>query len=164
MFLILAFKAALNAALKIDFKINPWKRSLQKEKIKGARVITIERYTPEDETALLEISLSEEQEKYTASPRAFLFEEQGSADRFVVGYEGNIIGYFKIYRHFSNQLQPCETNAIGLRKFAIDQRQQGKGLGTATVKELATVLPIPKQPEDARFQRPSECSIRGKFL
>ncbi|MGF1767032.1 GNAT family N-acetyltransferase [Enterovibrio makurazakiensis] len=87
------------------------------------------------------ITLAEEQVKYTALPAAFLTEDQGSADRFVVVHEAKVIGYFKIYRDFSNQLQPCESHAIGLRKFAIDKGQQGKGLGKETVIALARELP-----------------------
>ena len=96
-------------------------------------MVSIEKLIPEHKINVRKISLSEEQAKYTALPDEFLADERGNNERFVILLDGIVVGYFKIEREFSSQLETCEEHAIGLRKFAIDANHQGKGLGKATV-------------------------------
>ncbi|WP_407332882.1 GNAT family N-acetyltransferase [Enterovibrio sp. 27052020O] len=96
-------------------------------------MVNIEKLIPEHKSQVRKISLSEEQAKYTALPKEFLADDSENTERFVVMLDGCVVGYFKIERAFPTQLDACEDNAIGLRKFAIDVNQQGKGLGKAAV-------------------------------
>ncbi|OEE66068.1 GNAT family N-acetyltransferase [Enterovibrio norvegicus FF-33] len=96
-------------------------------------MVSLEKLKPDHENEIRKITLGDEQAKYTALPDAFLSSDRGSAEHFVVMLDGVVVGYFKIERDFSTQRNACDENAIGLRKFAIDLNQQGKGLGKAAV-------------------------------
>ncbi|CAH0528921.1 GNAT family N-acetyltransferase [Vibrio hippocampi] len=104
-------------------------------------MVTIRSVVDSDTPALLAIQLTPSQVQFAASPQAFLNNrDSDGVDRYVIESDGQLVGFFKVEPDFFQQYDFCSHGAIGLRSFAIDNRFQGQGLGTASVKRMVSQL------------------------
>lgn len=87
-----------------------------------------------------EIQLSDESVRFASTADDFLLDESDATQLYVVTLQGLIIGFFKLDTAYASRYRFCVQNSIGLRTLAVDQRLQGKGLGTKTVEALNTYL------------------------
>jgi RimJ/RimL family protein N-acetyltransferase len=86
------------------------------------------------------ICLTEEQVKFASTAEAFLLGGNNTTHLHVIKSNGAVVGFFKLDIAYSSTYSFCPKNGIGLRGFALDQNQQGKGIGTCAVKALFPYL------------------------
>lgn len=100
----------------------------------GAFVIEIERLNPSHVDGVLKIQLAPKQAQFSANPEQFMADGSETQHLFVIKQREVIVGYFKLDTGYSSEQEFCPKEGIGLRGFAIDRKQQGKGLGTQASK------------------------------
>nr|VVV06064.1 Spermine/spermidine acetyltransferase [Aliivibrio wodanis] len=103
-------------------------------------MLTIERFTPSRTQQVLKVTLAEEQTKFAATAEDFLTSEDDGIELHIIKLGDDVVGFFKIDVMFSLDSEFNIENGIGLRSFVIDVNQQGKGLGTSSVKALFPYL------------------------
>ncbi|WP_017221490.1 GNAT family N-acetyltransferase [Moritella dasanensis] len=103
-------------------------------------MVTIEKLTSSTAEDVLNVTLAEQQTKFAGSAKEFLADDSESIHLHVIKSEHEVIGFFKIDVMYSIGDEFDVQNGLGLRAFVIDQNQQGKGLGTASVKALFPYL------------------------
>ncbi|GEM81558.1 GNAT family N-acetyltransferase [Vibrio superstes] len=103
-------------------------------------MIEIERLNPSHIPSVKDIQLSDESIKYASTADDFLLDGSDATHLCVVKHHGLVVGFFKLDLAYASTYRFCSKNSIGLRTFAVDQRQQGKGLGTKTVEALKSYL------------------------
>ncbi|WP_413700366.1 GNAT family N-acetyltransferase [Psychromonas sp. KJ10-10] len=86
------------------------------------------------------IHIAEEQIKFASTPEDFLLDVCETTHLHIIKFDGDVIGFFKLDTNYHSSYRFCPETAIGLRSFAIDKGQQGKGLGTKIVKALFSYL------------------------
>lgn len=86
------------------------------------------------------IALSEQDVAFSTSPEQFLRHDVEGVDRYVILLDDEIVGFFKIQTTYSQDHDFCPIDCLGLRMVAIDNRQQGKGIGTAMIQALPAFL------------------------
>lgn len=99
-------------------------------------MITIERLLHVHAKSVKKIELAEDQVKYAGTGEEFLTEGSESVHLHVIKLENDVIGFFKIDTSYPSKYPFCQEGCLGLRAFAIDKKQQGKGLGQHSVKAL----------------------------
>lgn len=93
-------------------------------------------------TAIKMISLTEEQVRFAGTAESFLAEVSETVHRYVIEYGAEVVGFFKIDVEYPRKYEFCPEGALGLRAFAIDRSQQGKGIGKGTVGALFPYLKL----------------------
>ncbi|MEZ9865221.1 N-acetyltransferase family protein [Vibrio breoganii] len=103
-------------------------------------MIEIERLNSSHIPSIKGIKLSEESIKFASTADDFLLDGSDTTHLCVIKKEGMVVGFFKLDTAYASTYRFCPKNSIGLRTFALDERQQGKGLGTNTVRALSDYL------------------------
>ena len=103
-------------------------------------MVTIERLTQPLMDAVKSVQLADEQVKFAGTAEEFLQDVTETTHLHVIKLDDDVIGFFKLDIAYSDNYEFCPTTALGLRAFALDKRQQGKGFGTAAVKALFPYL------------------------
>lgn len=98
--------------------------------------ISIAALTPNQKQQLLQIELTQEQIKYTATATAFLQSAGLHQHLYSINRGPNLLGYFMLDTDFAANFDLDKANVIGLRSFAIDRRFQGQGIGTAATEAI----------------------------
>ncbi|MFD2177711.1 GNAT family N-acetyltransferase [Veronia pacifica] len=99
-------------------------------------MIHIERLTESHIDAVKLITLADEQVKFAGTSEEFLADGDATTHLFVIISDDTVVGFFKIDTAYASNYHFCPETGLGLRAFVIDRKQQGKGLGTASVKAL----------------------------
>lgn len=86
------------------------------------------------------IILGEQDVAFSTSVEEFLAEDVNGIYRYLILLDDQVVGFFKIQETYSQEHDFCPAEGLGLRMVAIDNRQQGKGLGTAMIKALPSLL------------------------
>lgn len=103
-------------------------------------MITIEKLNHSDVDAVKQVQLAPEQIKFAGIAEEFLLDASDTTHLHVIKHEEQVVGFFKLDIAYPQSYEFCPEGAIGLRAFAIDQQQQGKGLGTQAVAALFPYL------------------------
>lgn len=99
-------------------------------------MITIQRLRQAHTESIKKIELAADQVKYAGTAEEFLTEGSASVHLHVIKLDDRIIGFFKLDTAYPSKYPFCPDGGLGLRAFAIDKNQQGKGLGQRAVKAL----------------------------
>lgn len=99
-------------------------------------MVTIERLTASHINEVKSIELMEEQIQFAGTAQDFLQDKDESVLLYITKSDGHVVGFFKIDTAYPTTYEFCPSGSVGLRAFAIDKKQQGKGLGTRAVKAL----------------------------
>ncbi|NOH97734.1 GNAT family N-acetyltransferase [Vibrio sp. 99-70-13A1] len=86
------------------------------------------------------IQLEEGQVKFAGTANEFLLDGSETTHLHVIKFNHEVVGFFKLDTAYSGNYEFCPENSLGLRAFALDKNQQGKGLGTGSVKALFPYL------------------------
>lgn len=103
-------------------------------------MVTIERLTQPLINAVKLVQLADEQVKFASTAEDFLLDGSETTHLHVIKLGDDVVGFFKLDVAYSNNYEFCPTTGLGLRAFALDKNQQGKGLGTGAVKALFPYL------------------------
>ncbi len=103
-------------------------------------MITIESLKKSHIERVKSIELAEGQIRFAGTAAAFLLDGSKTMHLHVIQSGGDIIGFFKLDTAYSTNYDFCPEGSLGLRAFALDKNQQGKGLGTQSVKALLPYL------------------------
>jgi GNAT superfamily N-acetyltransferase len=103
-------------------------------------MVTIERLVQAQIESLKKVKLAEEQVKFAGTAEDFLQDGSEATHLHVIKLDGEIVGFFKLDTAYSYNYEFCPATGLGLRAFALDKDQQGKGVGTRTVKALFPYL------------------------
>ena len=103
-------------------------------------MIQIEKLSDSHIESLLQIRLTEDQAKYSSTPKAFLAEHSNLLDMHVIKSDGLVAGFFKLDTAYSEHYDFCPSDALGLRSFAVGSNFQGRGIGTGAVRTLLPYL------------------------
>ncbi|WP_115718960.1 GNAT family N-acetyltransferase [Gallaecimonas mangrovi] len=103
-------------------------------------MIAVEPMQAHHQAALLAVELTPEQVKFAGTASDFWADTRSGISRYLITWQGQVIGFFKIDFHYSNHYDFCRRKALGLRAYAIDRRQQGKGYGSQAVAALLAHL------------------------
>lgn len=99
-------------------------------------MVTIERLTASHINEVKSIELTEEQIQFAGTAQDFLKDKNESVLLYIIKSDNHVVGFFKIDTAYPKTYEFCPSGNVGLRAFAIDKKQQGKGLGTKAVKAL----------------------------
>ncbi|WP_434361197.1 GNAT family N-acetyltransferase [Parasalinivibrio latis] len=103
-------------------------------------MIWIEKLQPEYKAALLDISISPEQLPFVGTAAEFLADKQKGIHHHVILVNREVIGFFKIDTSYFHHYDFCDGPALGLRAVCIDEKFQGKGIGTEFIRLLKRYL------------------------
>jgi len=103
-------------------------------------IIALHHLLPTHIAALADIQLTPQQALYAGTASDFLADQSPTRHRHVILADDIPIGFFKLDTAYASHFDFCPPGALGLRAFALDRRQQGKGLGTAAVRALFPYL------------------------
>ncbi|CAK2968901.1 GNAT family N-acetyltransferase [Vibrio crassostreae] len=103
-------------------------------------MITIERLNDAHIEQVNEIQLADEQVKFAGTAAEFLLDGSETTHLHVIKSDNEVVGFFKLDIAYPDFYEFCPEGSIGLRAFVLDKNQQGKGLGTGTVKALFPYL------------------------
>ncbi|MFS1906110.1 GNAT family N-acetyltransferase [Vibrio lentus] len=103
-------------------------------------MITVERLKPLDVERVKNIQLADEQIKFAGTAEAFLLSGSDTIHLHVIKYNNDVVGFFKLDIAYAAGHDFCSERGLGLRAFAVDKNQQGKGIGTGSVKALFPYL------------------------
>lgn len=97
-------------------------------------MIEIARLQPKHIDGVMKIKLEPQQAKFSATAEQFLADGSDTQHLFVITQKEVVVGYFKLDIGYGSEQDFCPKEGIGLRGFAIDPNQQGKGLGAQASK------------------------------
>ena len=103
-------------------------------------MITIERLEESHVALVQAIQLTDEQVKFAGTAAEFLLDGSETTHLHVIKSNNEVVGFFKLDIAYADSYEFCPEGSIGLRAFVLDKNQQGKGLGTGTVKALFPYL------------------------
>ncbi|NMH63675.1 GNAT family N-acetyltransferase [Shewanella salipaludis] len=103
-------------------------------------MVEIEQLTNSHLESVNNIRLTEEQVKFAGTAAEFLLDGSETTHLHVIKSNDVIVGFFKLDTAYPANYRFCPEGSLGLRAFAIDKNQQGKGIGTAAVKALFSYL------------------------
>lgn len=103
-------------------------------------MITIERLEESHAALVQAIQLSDEQVKFAGTASEFLLDGSETTHLQVIKSDNEVVGFFKLDLAYAEYYEFCSEGSIGLRAFVVDKNQQGKGIGTGTVKVLFPYL------------------------
>ena len=103
-------------------------------------MITIERLNDTQIEQVNEIQLADEQVKFAGTATDFLSDGSETTHLHIIKHGSEVVGFFKLDVAYPAGYKFCPEGSIGLRAFALDKNQQGKGLGTGAVKALFPYL------------------------
>ena len=103
-------------------------------------MLEIEKVNELNIEAIKLIRLADEQVKFAGTADEFISSANETTHLHVIKNNGSVIGFFKLDVAYSSNYEFCPSDGLGLRAFAIDTSQQGKGLGTKAVKALIPYL------------------------
>ncbi|MEZ8037334.1 MULTISPECIES: GNAT family N-acetyltransferase [Vibrio] len=103
-------------------------------------MITIERLEESHVASVQAIQLADEQVKFAGTAAEFLLDGSETTHLHVIKSDNEVVGFFKLDIAYAEHYEFCPEGSIGLRAFVLDKNQQGKGLGTGTVKALFPYL------------------------
>ncbi len=91
-------------------------------------------------STLESLTVHPEQLKFVGTLQEILCNVSSSVHPNVVMFEGEVVGFFLIDTHYSDDYTFCQGAALGLRAFFIGQAHQGKGFGKAATAALKPFL------------------------
>ena len=103
-------------------------------------MVTIEKLDDSHLEFVKSIQLADEQVKFAGTAKEFLLDDSGTTHLHVIKFNNDVVGFFKLDTAYPASYEFCPKGCIGLRAFAIDKNQQGKGLGVGAVKALFLYL------------------------
>ncbi|MHA2937230.1 N-acetyltransferase family protein [Vibrio sp. RC27] len=103
-------------------------------------MITVEKLDNSHLEQVRSIRLADEQVKFACTADEFLRDDCKTIHLHVIKSDDAVVGFFKLDIAYSSHYEFCSENSIGLRSFALDKNQQGKGLGAGSVKALFAYL------------------------
>ncbi|MEZ9698395.1 GNAT family N-acetyltransferase [Vibrio sp. 10N.261.46.E12] len=103
-------------------------------------MIIIEKLEESHVTLVQAIQLADEQVKFAGTAAEFLLDGSDTTHLHVIKSDNEVVGFFKLDIAYAEHYEFCPEGSIGLRAFAVDKNQQGKGLGTGAVKALFPYL------------------------
>ncbi len=103
-------------------------------------MIIIEKLEESHVTLVQAIQLADEQVKFAGTAAEFLLDGSDTTHLHVIKSDNEVVGFFKLDIAYAEHYEFCPEGSIGLRAFAVDKYQQGKGLGTGAVKALFLYL------------------------
>lgn len=105
-------------------------------------MITIEKLEYAHIEPVSTIQLSREQVAFASTAKDFLLDRCDTTHLHVIKNNNVIVGFFKLDIAYPTCHDFCPVGSLGLKSFALDKNQQGKGLGTKAVKALSPYLKI----------------------
>ncbi|MCB5198536.1 GNAT family N-acetyltransferase [Loktanella sp. TSTF-M6] len=102
--------------------------------------VTLAPYTSDQRDALCALAVGPEQERFSSQPRLLLENPQDGIDVHLIYVDATLVGMFRIDRDFSREHPQVPSGAYGLRSMIIDQRHQGRGIGTAMIRALPAYM------------------------
>lgn len=134
-------------------------------------MIQIEKLADSHTAGVQAVTLAAEQVKFAGTADEFIADTSVSIHRYIIKLDSVVVGFFKIDTDYSAQFDFCTKNALGLRAFAIDLRQQGQGVGSASVQALLPFLQEHYPSYDAIYltvncKNPGAraCYLKGGFI
>ncbi|MDN3611149.1 GNAT family N-acetyltransferase [Vibrio ostreicida] len=103
-------------------------------------MITIEKLNESHLEAVKRVTLSDPQIAFAGTAEDFIAQRSDTTHLHVISHQKMVVGFFKLDLAYASKYEFCPEQALGLRAFAIDQKQQGKGLGTLSVQALLRYL------------------------
>lgn len=103
-------------------------------------MIQIRRFKPSDNERVMNIRLADGQAQYAETAEAFISDNTDTTHSHIIEFNNEIIGFFKLDTVYSTNHDFSPKTGIGLRKFVIDSKMQGQGIGTKAVRELLNYL------------------------
>ncbi|MCG9639901.1 GNAT family N-acetyltransferase [Vibrio sp. Isolate34] len=103
-------------------------------------MITIERLNDSQVASVRDIQLADDQVKFAGTAAEFLLDGSDTTHLHVIKSDNNVVGFFKLDIAYATHYDFCPEGSLGLRAFVLDKNQQGKGLGTGTVRALFPYL------------------------
>jgi RimJ/RimL family protein N-acetyltransferase len=103
-------------------------------------MIDIERLTNSHIASVKCIGLTNAQVEFACSSEEFLMDGSNTTHLHVIKSNDVVVGFFKLDIAYSLNYSFCPEGSIGLRTFALDKNQQGRGIGTDAVKALFSYL------------------------
>jgi len=103
-------------------------------------MLVITKLDSSDIESVKNVHLAEEQIKFAGTAEQFLLDGSKTTHLHVIKLDYCVVGFFKIDIAYSSTYRFCPEGGIGLRAFAIDKNQQGKGIGTKAVEALLPYL------------------------
>ena len=110
------------------------------ENVERDIMVTIERLTEAQIELVKQVKLAEEQVKFAGTAEEFLQDGSETTHLHIIKLDNEVVGFFKLDTAYRDSYEFCSESGIGLRAFALDKNQQGKGLGTRAVKALFPYL------------------------
>ena len=105
-------------------------------------MITIEKLNHSHVDEVKTIQLADEQINFAGTAAEFLADVCETTHLHVIKHHKRVIGFFKIDIAYASKYNFCPEGGLGLRAFAIDKAQQGKGFGTKVVRALFAYLKV----------------------
>lgn len=103
-------------------------------------MVKIEKLKSDDVEEVKKVELAPEQVKFAGTAEEFLLDGSDTTHLHVIKSDDSIVGFFKLDVAYPESYEFCPQGAIGLRAFALDKNQQGKGMGTQAVEALFPYL------------------------
>ncbi|MCK6261690.1 GNAT family N-acetyltransferase [Vibrio sp. ZSDE26] len=103
-------------------------------------MINIEKLCKSHFDAVRLITLADEQIKFAGTADDFLSQGSDTTHLHIIKDQDTIVGFFKLDTAYASSHDFCPGSGLGLRAFVIDNKQQGKGLGTKAVTALFPYL------------------------
>jgi ribosomal protein S18 acetylase RimI-like enzyme len=103
-------------------------------------MLKISRLSESDISGVLRVRLSEEQIAYAGTAKVFLSTASVTMHLYVIKYDNEIVGFFKLDLAYADTIKSCSERSIGLRALALDINSQGKGIGSHAMKALFSYL------------------------
>ena len=103
-------------------------------------MVTIERLAQAQIESVKKVKLAEEQVKFAGTAEEFLKDASETTHLHIIKLDNEVVGFFKLDTAYGESYEFCPESGVGLRAFAIDNSQQGKGVGTCAVKALFPYL------------------------
>ncbi|MGF1720792.1 GNAT family N-acetyltransferase [Vibrio kyushuensis] len=103
-------------------------------------MITIEKLHESHFDTVRTITLADDQIKFAGTADDFLTQESDTTHLHIIKDQDAIVGFFKLDTAYSSTYDFCPESGLGLRAFVIDNKQQGKGIGTKVVTALFPYL------------------------
>lgn len=106
----------------------------------GAMQVSLSQLVADHVPDMRSIVLKAQDVAFSTSVDDFLADNEKGVFPYVILLEEDVVGFFKIEESYHQTHDFCPADGLGLRMVAIDNRQQGKGIGTAMIKALPALL------------------------
>ncbi|MCG7549274.1 GNAT family N-acetyltransferase [Pseudoalteromonas sp. Of7M-16] len=99
-------------------------------------MITITKLSEKHLEQVKAIQIEDNQVEFAGIASEFLNDICDTTHLHVIEHQDKVIGYFKLDLAYAQKYDFCPKDAVGIRAFVIDKRQQGKGYGKKAVHAL----------------------------